>query len=143
MDPNSLDYQALLLCEDEILTAGEDLWWRCGPRARLEHGQVHWLINCSDQFYWGTADAERIETLEDIAAIRQAYADLTAADLSVLGKDTFNSVYAGSLWVCRKREMRPQKPWVDKYCPDVDKHIHVRALFCAWDPKPHQGWRQS
>lgn len=139
LDPESIDYQVLLLAEDEILVPHEgDLWWRCGPRARLAPGEVHWLVGCNNLFYWGTDDAERIETLDDVAGIRQAHADLTAADIEALGEDQFNSVYAGVLWVCRKRQMRPQKPWTDR---DIKpEHEHARALFMAWDPRPHQGW---
>lgn len=52
------------------------------------------LLNCSDTFAWGCADAEPI-TLEDLPALYTAWQ---------------TGVYGTTSWVCKKRGRRPQAP---------------------------------
>jgi len=63
--------------------------------------------NCNDLFYWGCADAEEI-TPEDLPSIEQAIKDCEAIKPSY-------SAYAGTIWACRKRGMRPQYPCYPSY----------------------------
>jgi len=56
-------------------------------------------VNCSDLFYWATADCEEI-SLEEIPALEQALQEMPNR-----GSD---------LWVARKRGMRPQAPYYRK-----------------------------
>jgi hypothetical protein len=76
----------------------ESLMWRVeGP------DEIRLLINCSDFFYWATAESEEI-LAEDVPALRAALLDLLAADSDV------GSCYLGELFAARKRKLRPQKP---------------------------------
>ena len=69
--------------------------------------QVSWgedlrfCVNCNDLFFWATADGEWI-TPENIDVLEQCFRDCKAAS-PVVG-----TVYAGELFACRVRNMRPQ-----------------------------------
>jgi len=63
-------------------------------------------ISCNDLFYWGCADAEEIETEEDLDLFIQTFKDC---------KDI-----CGELYCARKRKMRPQGAYY-KYIPDEFK----------------------
>ena len=71
------------------------------------HGEITWdtalsfYVICNDVFAWGCADAEDIESQEDVDLIHQSIVDCQAADMT---KD----VYALELFCARKRKMRPQ-----------------------------------
>lgn len=102
-------------------------------RVNKELTDVTVSVNCSDVFWWGTADAEDI-TPEDLDDLEQARKDLEALG----GYD--HHVYADTLWVCRKRGMRPQGPWYG-YC-SADGMIRrsfvrkaVEELFNACGPE--------
>lgn len=72
-----------------------------------ERNQLFWdpelnlSINCSDVFYWACADAEPIETIEDVENLRRAYAEADA-----LGSEQWGA----ALYAARRRGMRPQDP---------------------------------
>lgn len=92
------------------------LWWRC------EQGKFKWFINCSDMFYWATADCEEIlpgdipsfiETIEDTLALSDEYA----------------YCHAPELWVSRKRGMRPQGAYYKHFTPELAR------LFDACGPE--------
>lgn len=88
-----------------------ELWWRTDG----EYAPVTLLINCNDLFYWGMADCETI-TPEDIPDLKQAVADIT-----------FEGEYhhAHLLWVCRKRQQRPQTAYYKHF------NDHEKTLFDA------------
>lgn len=63
--------------------------------------------NCNDLWYWACADYEEI-TPKDLSAYEQAIKDCEALKPSY-------SAYAGTVWACRKRGMRPQNPCYASY----------------------------
>ncbi len=67
-----------------------------------EFAPVTFFVNCSDLFWWATADAEDI-TPENFGVLEQAFIDCQAAD-KVVG-----TVYAPSLFAARVRKLRPQR----------------------------------
>lgn len=90
---------------------------------------VRVLVDCSDLFYWACADAEPF-TPDDFESMEQAIADLAPLDATY---------WAGDLWCCRRRGMRPQGPWYG-YTGEGGKvqrrfvPIAVEALFDAAGP---------
>lgn len=74
---------------------GDQITWH------VKGSKVEFAANCSDVFYWGSADAETIHP-DDVAAFEKACADAKAAD-PVAG-----TVWAPELFAARKRGMRPQ-----------------------------------
>lgn len=58
--------------------------------------EVSMYVNCNDLFYWASADAEDF-SVEDLDDYQQAL--------------TESAKHGDLLWVCRKRKMRPQKPY--------------------------------
>lgn len=76
----------------------ESLVWRVS-RTDTD-ADVKLLSNCSDVFFWATADLEEI-TAADIPLLEQSLADL---------KVTKQTEYFPDLFAARKRKMRPQKP---------------------------------
>ena len=90
----------------------EGVFWRVD----MDHGRdVKLFANCSDLFYWATADAEEI-TREDIPLLRQTLADLKAVDAAY----NLNELFAA-----RKRKLRPQRPCYRHF------EAPVAALFDA------------
>lgn len=57
-------------------------------------------VICNDVFAWGFADAEDIETSDDIELLRQSIKDCTAIEP--------RSSHGALLYCARKRNMRPQ-----------------------------------
>lgn len=92
----------------------EDLWWS------HRSGQIKFYILCNDMFWWATADLEEILP-EDLPQLTQAYQDLEA-----LGG--CQEVWAPQLWISRKRQMRPQRPWWDRErLPEGAKGLFLAA----------------
>ena len=86
-----------------------------------EGGELHIGANCSDIFYWGTADVEEINA-SNFHIFKQACEDLA----------TVNSEYfAAELFCARIRKMRPQGAW---YKAATDK-AKVVELFDACEPQ--------
>ena len=75
--------------------AREDLLWRVS-----DDGAFRFAVLCNDVFMWGSADAEEINTPEDVALLRQTYDDCHAID-------PYNWIWS-MLYCARKRQMRPQ-----------------------------------
>lgn len=71
-------------------------------------------VFCSDLFYWGCADAEPI-ALDEIAGYQECVALLPE--------------HGSALWVCRKRQMRPQAAAYEVMIPEESW-----ALFDAAGP---------
>lgn len=95
---------------------------------RAGTNEIFFWVNCSDVFYWGTADGEDI-TAADLPDLEQAYQDLIAAS----DPDNYlaNEVYAPELWAARKRGMRPQRPWWYR-----EKFLEpIKELFKAAGPE--------
>lgn len=68
--------------------------------------QIKITVNCNDVFYWAYSDFEYIEESE-LDDLNECY-QLTD--------------YGSMLWVCRKRKMRPQKPWYERF---TEKEIEL------------------
>ena len=88
----------VLKCFDECSEGGshDDIWWRTDG----EYAPVTIWVNCSDLFYWGTADLEKI-TPENLPLLEQTMKDVKAAGVSPY-------VHGASVFACRSRKMRPQ-----------------------------------
>jgi len=86
------------------------IWWRMGTAAQAEDGswteinrdRLHFFVDCSDVFAWGTADCEPIDLDTDLDTLEQAVGEAEALLGRYRGQDGF------VLWVARKRRMRPQ-----------------------------------
>lgn len=83
-----------------IMTALEDfdlfdeiLW-------NVKVGRIAFFIRCNDLCHLATADAEEID-VSDLPDLKRAMTDCIEA-----GDEVF-AAYGASLWVCRKRGMRP------------------------------------
>jgi len=75
---------------------------------------VEMFVNCNDLFYWGWADLEEFK-LSDLESFNNA-----------LNESPKNG---DLLWCCRKRKMRPQKPYYKSFT-DQEK-----LLFDACGPE--------
>jgi hypothetical protein len=91
----------------------EDLFWRVTTTDGVT--SVVFLANCSDLFYWATADCEEI-TPEDFPLLEQ-----TRVDLEAIGA----AYVLNELFAARKRKLRPQKPCYKGWSPAL------AALFDA------------
>lgn len=104
---------------DVLKTVGDadlcgEVWWRCDGN----YAPVTFLANCSDTFWWATADAEPI-TPENLAAFKQAIADCGDRE-----------EWAPALFAARVRGMRPMRATYR----DV-KDERLVALFNACGPE--------
>lgn len=72
-----------------------------------EEKKLCFSINCNDLFAWACADSEEF-TEEDLPDLKKAYED--------------SPKNGDILWACRKREMRPQKPYY-KYFSKEEKKL--------------------
>lgn len=75
-----------------------------------------WVL-CNDLFFWGCADGEDFE-LSDLPGLEKALEE--------------SSDHGEILWCCRKREMRPQKPYY-KYFNEAEV-----KLFDACGPERNE-----
>jgi len=91
------------------------LWWRTDD----EYAPVTLIVNCNDLFFWACTDCEELGP-SSIGDLEQAVADARAA-----GDESSGHL----LWVCRRRGMRPQKPYYKYFDSDVAK------LFDACGPE--------
>lgn len=73
---------------------------------------ISFFVNCSDLFFWACADAQEV-TEENVSVLAKAYEDAKKAY-------EFGECYGSTLFCCRTRGMRPQKP----YC----KHIPQKLM---------------
>lgn len=80
---------------------------------RTDKKETKIVVNCNDVFYWAYSDFEYIEESE----------------LDDLNECCVLTPYGTMLWVCRKRKMRPQKPWYERF---NEKEIE---LFNACGPE--------
>lgn len=85
----------------------EGLFWRVDMQSPGRN--VKLFAQCSDLFFWATADLEEI-TAGDIPLLRRTLEDLEAADASY---------ELAPLFAARKRKLRPQKPCYKDYSPAV------------------------
>jgi hypothetical protein len=75
------------------LFEGDDCSWLIWTEDR---GELRFAVNCSDTFAWGTADCEDVAE-HDLDAMAQAKLD------------SHVDPYWPTLWVARKRKMRPMR----------------------------------
>lgn len=87
-----------------------DLMWYPDPQSK----EIKFAINCSDVFWWATADSEEIPP-EKIEILRQACID-------------GGRVWGTNLYCARVRGMRPQQP-------AYPKEPKYRKLFDACGPE--------
>jgi hypothetical protein len=109
-----------------------DLWWRTDG----EYAPVTFLVECSDVFWWGTADCEQV-TPENVDAFEQAYRDAGAAD-----KD-YGLSHGGALFCARTRALRPQGaayPEEQSLWPLFDACGPEREVGTG-NPRPHPSKR--
>lgn len=103
----------------------EGLW----PRIQ-DDGSVGMMVNANDLFYWGTADGEMFEAGDELL-LDECLCDLTMAD------PDYGDCYLLELFCCRKRGMRPQRPFFRTYSPKEKAYVadklspDVRSLFDA------------
>lgn len=95
----------------EHKTMVEDLLLAKRLNLRIEDGNILTWVNCNDTFFWGDADGE----------------DITLAELSDLARCYQLTKHGGDLWVCRKREMRPQWALYRKCIPEAEWHLFDAA----------------
>lgn len=96
-------------------------------------------VNCSDIFFWGCADAEYIEGLDDLQLFRQSMKDIAEIE----GNKCFTN--GPELYCARKRQERPQGAYY-KYIRSLDsgpeaeeKTKKIQALFNAAGPEREVG----
>lgn len=87
----------------------ESLWWRVNADG------LRMAVRCNDTFYWATADAEEV-TAADLPDLARAKADLPEDDWP-------------TLWVARKRQMRPMRAYYKSVTPEL------AALFDVSGPE--------
>jgi len=98
----------------------DNLMWRTDS----EYAPITFFVNCSDLFWWATADCEQL-TPENLPLLKQAVADVKAA----LGKEFFvEGSAACDLFCCRVRSLRPQRAVMDKM------DARLKPLFEACGP---------
>lgn len=85
-------------------------------------------LNCSDQFYWATADAEDV-TPDDLDLFESCIDDLKKIETL-----RYDRIYSDALYASRKRGMRPQGPWYG-YERRAYVNADVAALFDACGPE--------
>lgn len=68
---------------------------------RVDAGTLEMFVTCSDFFTWACADAEPIETEQDVAALEQARLDLIQAT-----GDRY-PLWIGELYAARRRRQPP------------------------------------
>lgn len=74
----------------------DQIWWRTDG----EYSPVTFLVNCNDVFWWGCSDAEDINE-QNIDCFELAFEKSSSAmDVGF--------AYAGILFCCMSRQMRPQ-----------------------------------
>ena len=74
----------------------EDFLLNGNLRINVREGKVHLWVLCNDLFFWGCADGEAFD-LGDLPDLKKSLQDSPAN--------------GDELWCCRKRGMRPQKPY--------------------------------
>lgn len=118
--PNTQVTEVLRIFSDQP----EYLFWRENDE---DNTQLDFYINCSDLFFWGSADAELI-TSEKLGILYESKKDMDALDIP-----DYQRQY-GLLFAARARGMRPQGAYY-KYL-----HEATHPLFDACGPKRETGF---
>lgn len=100
----------------------DDIWWRTDD----EYAPVTFFINCSDQFFWGSADCVTL-TPENINELKKAYEDAEKVY-------KYGDCYGSSLFCCRINKMRPQ----GAYYSHIPKELW--SLFDECGPERETGF---
>lgn len=107
------------------LFAGDDnesLMWHGIPRIHPEvmpNHELHFAVNCSDTFWWGTADAEAIVLPDDIRSLRAAK------------EESECHLFWMTLWVARKRNLRPMRLFYKQCLSDPEDEKMVALMNAA------------
>lgn len=100
-------------------------------------------INCNDLFYWASADGEEI-TPDNVQLLKDTISEMAQLEKRLCEGKNYKfccdnklhaSEYAGTLFCCRSRKMRPQPPWYKSY-PE-----YMHPLFDACGPEVMPGER--
>lgn len=121
-DRSHLDFLPAVLAVFDDADCHDSLLWHVD-----NDGAVHFSAQCSDTFFWASADAEEI-TEADVPLLRQCLADLRALD----AEEGLPQLYAA-----RRRRMRPMRIFLNPkpltgYQPA--QWPEVRELFLACGP---------
>ena len=94
----------------------------------VRDGEVTFMVNCNDLFWWATADGEYI-TPDNLPILLKAVQDVRAAlgvpsEPGGADRERWERWYdapsfAGELFAARVREMRPQRPCYKSYPPEL------------------------
>ena len=109
-------------------------------RWRDDGAGLTFKVDCSDTFYWGTADSEEV-TEADLPELQRAMADSSCCPA---GRDLWPV-----LWCARKRGMRPMEVFYRRVLngpPDSGAAGTLAALFDAAGPARHgrgRWWRRE
>lgn len=95
-----------------------------------EDGKLFCGVDCSDCFFWGSADAEPL-TPETLPILRQALEECEAMDKE--HTDWYCYIFVGDLFAARIRKMRPQGASYEIYPPGL------WPLFDACGPERETG----
>lgn len=106
------------LLEVTSFDIADEIWWRTDG----EYSPVTFFVVCNDLFWWGTADCEAI-TPENIYLLEESI-----KELKELGESKY--YLATSLFCCKARKMRPQKPFYKEIIPE-----NCQELFNACGPE--------
>jgi hypothetical protein len=107
MSETNKDFALRVLKAMQECDCRDDLWWQLNE----DNSKIEFTINCSDMFWWGTADSEDV-TPENIGELEKAIADMRALG-GKAAEDSFVTFgqtvgQAPLLFVARMRKMRPQ-----------------------------------
>lgn len=126
-DKEQLEFILRILRLVQPMDCDDILWVTHG-----EYAPVAFMVNCSDLFYWASADSEDV-TPENISELEKAYSDAKAAC-------EHGRIYAQSLFACRMRKMRPQgacyKSYPAEMWPLFDACGPEREVTPGNTPKP-------
>ncbi len=108
MQSNNFIVEMLSLHSENLfpnVLGGIDMWFK------TDTGAVKFLLNCNDLFAWGTADAEEVEPC-DFDNLKEAISDIKhLVEINNFQEEMLIGWLSSDLFACRKRKMRPQKPW--------------------------------
>ena len=105
----------------------DQLWWRTDE----EYAPLSVFADCNDVFVWACADNEEI-TAENIDILEQSLKDLQA--VANAGHNSTCEIWAGVLFACRIRKMRPQGAFYKL----IDKEAW--SLFDSCGPERETGF---
>ena len=122
-------YERVFRLFSETNMGNESLWWRTDGL----YAPVTFMVNCSDTFFWGTADSEHL-TPENISILEEAVRvcvllEQTCTDPNNTRHRHASRFYATVLFCAKIRNMRPVR---SAYPADFSE---ISALYDACGPE--------